>query len=221
MGRIQFRFKYLVLFGFFLILQCDKKEITEQKDWNKISNSKKWSNYILFIQDYPQSKKAEEAINKSISLFDAGGCYRFNLSFDSYSKNHLFSQDSIINYDSIKNIALNYLVNGISKENKNLLEIKIPNTNQHYLISKGMFELKLPKSISNPYFQKTIIELTKAIKEYKEYLAKEWFNKPYKHLTKKEKKLLNENDFPRLIFWKHSKLPPIQPAKKDSTSYEP
>ncbi|MGB1042127.1 MAG: hypothetical protein ACPGU6_01930 [Tenacibaculum sp.] len=196
----------LCLLTLFILFRCDKHKTSEKEDWIKTSTSDKWWKYSLFVQKHPKSKNINKAIYKSIELSNISGCFRFNLDFNSYSKEILlYNHGSIISYDSIRAITTNYLLNGISKVNKHQLKIKIPNTDRYGLISKGMFDITLPKdSTTYPYFKNTLIEISKGISDYRKILAKKWFKKSLNNLNSDEEAFLNKNIHNRLIFYRYT-----------------
>lgn len=220
------RFKLFCLFLFIstFFSQCNQVVSTDEEDWKKTSTSEEWRDYSLFVQNYPESDKLEEAIHKSILLFkiNNGFCGRYNLNFSSYSKDSLLCDGHITSYSSIRETTTKYLVQGISEDYFHQIKTKLPNTNKEVLISKGMFDIELPENGINLHFKKVLIEITKGINDYEKHLAKKWFNKSIDYLSSKERNFINKSVYNRLIFWKHKPFKPTtpQPIKKDSLTYE-
>ncbi|CAM1351088.1 conserved hypothetical protein [Tenacibaculum crassostreae] len=216
--KIKHLFSLLFILTFIFFIKCNKKESDELTDWRKISNSNQWTDYNYFVQNYPESKKIETAIHNSISLFkiNNGFCGRFNLKFSSYSKDSLLCDGYIIPYDSIKIKTTNYLINSVYVGYFN--KIKIPNTKKEALISKGLFDIELPKNGINQNFKKALIEITKGIYDYKKYLAKKWFKKSFDNLTSLETNFINDNVYNRLIFFEYTPYnpTPLEPTEKDT-----
>ena len=203
--------RYILLFVFIIItIQCKKVEESDlsETDWLETKRSRHYDDYAKFIQKHPSSKNFKEAfaeyffLTDSISDFRASS--RFNAEINVNDQSQILFNSSLIEFDSVRNFAFHYLkdFNGNAEISSKLkYKVQIPETNSFDSISRGRFGFTFyKKQFPNRYIQPVIIEITKGIGDYKEYLSKKWYNKPYYELSKETKTEINALNENRLIF---------------------
>jgi len=199
--------KYLLIIFFFYCIaffscknsqnsnsEFENNEITDS--WDLISDSKDHRDYIRFLNDFPDSEYFDTAITRYIKfkkifcdtvLPPAWHCTRNCIKIEADSIGNILFENDSLDLINLKTAVLNQLIN---PNDDHYLPEKVEivdDTGAKRMISKGFIyvitRLKNPSSLKN-----IVIELKKAIEEYKGYLSKKWYAKTINKLSKPELK---------------------------------
>lgn len=195
-----------------LAVQCKNVEEVDLQviDWLETKNSRNYVDYATYIQKHPNTENFSKALSEYFflrdSMADFGGCYRFNASISvTYSEKVLFD-DELKSLDSLRFYTFQYLKNGKPNISSSLkTDIQIPESKLRDSISTGRFDIVIyDKPFPIEKLKIALMEIRNGIDDYKEYLSKLWFQKPYYELTKQKRIGIDKLNDKRLLFFDFS-----------------
>ena len=195
----------------------EKQPINSKEEiaWSKLQLSKKDIDFSEFIQSYPKSKYISLAAKSYLSLKDSLEydniycCCRYNADIQIADATRILFNNELVAKDSLPNMVFNYL-----NSNYLLRDIKIPRSNNYGKISSGKIALVImPANSENIYIPKALIQVHKALEQYKHQLAFQWYAKPFEKLTDSTKYYLNKEMANKISFvYYRPSSPPPPPA---------
>lgn len=194
--RIVFINGCLILFSYcnHSVSNLESQSQKINKYWDSIQHSQDHYDYINFLNDFPDSKYFDIAITRYIDFKrkyedtikrPAWDCFRncVKVEVDSIG-NVLFENDSL-EFVNLRAAVLKQLLNPRNEEDlPEQVEI-VDSKGVKRTVSKGMIyvitRFKLPSNL-----KKVVVELKKAIEDYKRCLSVEWYDEPIYKLNESE-----------------------------------
>ncbi|GGF69597.1 hypothetical protein [Wenyingzhuangia marina] len=217
---------------FILAIQCKSVEENKQSenDWVETQKSRDYFDYAVYIQKHPKSKNIEKALSEYLFLRDsvAGflGCGKYNTSLSFVDEEKVLFDNELKSIDSLSFITFEYLKNGIPNVSTHKYDVQIPQSNMWDSISKVHFDIVFydkPFPIKSLKF--VLNEISDGIHNYKKYLSKKWYKKPYNELTDNLKIEIDYLNDSRLSFFDFSymngkRIVPPPPPEFDNDKFQ-
>lgn len=198
---------------FILAVQCKNVEKTDHSNshWLEVKKSRDYFDYITFIQKNPKSEHFEKALSEYFFLRDSLegflGCGRYNASISIVNEKQMLFKGELTNLDSLRFRTFEYLKNGIPNVSTLKYDIQIPQSNMWDSISKGHFDIVIyDKPFPIKSLKLALEEVKIGIINYKDFLSKKWYKKPYIELTSEHKIGIDELNDTRISFFDFSHL---------------
>ncbi len=192
-----------------LLVQC-KTNTAVDKEWEATKRANNFSDYAEFLQKYPTSIYFEEAlaayfVSREEKALDFG-CGKFNMSIDITNDSIVLLNQEPIRMDALRTRAFHYLKDGYTYALGSLHRtIVIPETQIQDAIAKGHFDVVMyDKPFPLASMQSALLAIGKGIEDYKGYLAKQWYGKPYSKVTAKQRLAIDSLNSKRLSFFDFS-----------------
>ena len=186
----------ILLFGCINKENINQADKSSSDDWDSIKSSTNHLDYIRYMLVNTESEHFDSALKKyfkyekeyrdtvSPKLWT---CYNDCISIIVYKADSIMFEHEPFAIDELREKSLSFLLNsGNGEELPSIKEVK-DKLGHLRKVSNGFFYVAvLRDSISG--FQQSIIEIKKAIKDYKNKLCVEWYGLEYKMLESDEKK---------------------------------
>lgn len=206
---------------------CDNKsgqsiKSTTDSDvlWNELKSSNDFWNFAQFILEHPESKHFYEALTNydktrshywdSIGDIPIIDCFDNCASVKLNSQKQIFFEHKLISINTLRDSLFLFFTN--PKNNENLSEnrdvIDIDGITRK--LSKGRIEIVYILD-SCEILQDVVIEISKSIKDYKEFLAEEWYCTSINEIDSAKSGFIDSLFRRRIIFFGWDKELEIQP----------
>jgi hypothetical protein len=196
-----------------LLVSCKTNKNDDKEAWVGIENSSSWLDFSGFIQTHPQSEYFDTALKSYFyhrqKYWDSIPpppvcCLRNCAKIKVKNQNIIFELDEIL-IDSLQKQALGFIENkSRTFDGPSVKEIELAEgNNKAKFLSKGTFEISYhPSSLKNKEeLQEVVIEVCKAIEDYKKQLAVDWFDTRLDELSLERRKLMDSLLAHRLVFY--------------------
>lgn len=188
-----------------LVISCNQKEgekssYTDIEVWDSVKVSLYHYDYSNFMYNFPESKFFDTALVRYFKyqekLYDSIGppmwdCFNRCISIIVTKNDSVLFEHYPILIEDLNKSSLTYLINENNDEMMPEQKLAKDKNGLERYVSEGFFYLQTDLE-SNDKLRQSITEIKLAYKNYKNYLAQNWFKKEFDKLEFDKKELIDD-----------------------------
>lgn len=214
-----------------LIVSCDHKTESAVKSdtevWDSVKLSTYHFDYLRFMINFTDSRYFDTSMIKyfeyQTKLFNSTGPpisdYPERWISIAITSDTILFEEEPVKMSDLKGKSLEYLINKTNNEQLPGQKLVKDKNGTERLVSDGYFFIQANPE-SAPRLRQAIKEMKSAYHEYKNYLAKQWYDVNYDKLSPEKKEIIEDLVIEAYELWPYTKLNIIEDDSNEKQSYE-
>ncbi len=220
---------YIILVISIFIISCDSYNDSDFKDtedkenncWLDLLEMRHCDKNIEFLIKYPDSEKFDSVLNLyfifrdslySINKWSGADCFSNCMSIEIGLSDTALFEGRIVPLNLIRKKSYEFLTDFSDQSDKPEKREIVDFSGNKKLISLAYFEVSFVKD-SCPYLKIIVKEVSRAINDYRDFLAMQWYKEDFNDLDSIKMNFIETKILNRMVFYRNDDFSIFTPSK--------